>query len=358
MHKSGIPFFRRQKLNLSAQYIKAESGEHELRYLFWECTFRCNLNCRHCGSDCSKDAQIKDMPADDFLQVANQIAAQTNPHKVMIIFTGGEPLLRKDLEHTGKRLHEMGFPWGIVTNGIFLSPQRLKSLLNAGMHSLTISLDGLEKNHNWLRGKDTFRRILPALKMLGQTRELIYDVASCVHQKNLSELEHIKEMLINYGIRKWRLFSITPIGRAAEDPVFRLNSDQLKHLMEFITNTRKEGRINCSYGCEGFLGNYEKQVRDEFFFCKAGINIASVLADGSIGACPNIDRRLIQGNIYKDDFLQIWNERYQKYRNRKWLKTGQCENCEAFKWCRGNGLHLRDLDRQDVVYCHYRELNS
>ena len=50
--------------------------------------------------------------------------------------------------------------------------------------------------------------------------------------------------------------------------------------MEFIKACRKEGRIIASYGCEGFLGNYEGEVRDHFFFCNAGVSVAGVLSDG------------------------------------------------------------------------------
>ena len=93
------------------------------------------------------------MPAADFLKVAERIKEQYNPNDVMIAITGGEPLVRKDMEEVGLKLNKMGFPWGMVSNGILLNQERLESLINAGMGSLTISLDGLEDNHNWLRGR-------------------------------------------------------------------------------------------------------------------------------------------------------------------------------------------------------------
>ena len=64
-----------------------------------ECTLRCNLHCRHCGSDCKKIAGYQDMPKEDFLQVLDNVAAHTDPHKVFVILTGGEPLVREDLEN-------------------------------------------------------------------------------------------------------------------------------------------------------------------------------------------------------------------------------------------------------------------
>ena len=97
---------------------------HPLRQLFWECTLRCNLNCRHCGSDCKMVAQQKDMPLEDFLGVLDNIAQHTDPHKVFVIVTGGEPLMRKDLEKCGRAIYDRGFPWGMVTNGLAMTRAR------------------------------------------------------------------------------------------------------------------------------------------------------------------------------------------------------------------------------------------
>ena len=129
-------------------------NEHPLRQLFWECTLRCDLKCRHCGSDCKMQDASKDMPKEDFLRVLDGIAKKTNPHQVFVIISGGEPLMRQDIEACGRAIYEKGFPWGMVTNALHLTPQRFQTLLSAGMHSMTISLDGLEEDHNWMRGNE------------------------------------------------------------------------------------------------------------------------------------------------------------------------------------------------------------
>lgn len=128
-------------LKLYRKYKNNTSKLHQLSYFIWECTLRCNLNCRHCGSDCKKDSHIKDMPVKDFIRVIDKIKNHVNPNKTMIVLTGGEPLLRKDLEECGKKLYARGFPWGIVTNGYLLTKERLISLLKSGLRSITISLD-------------------------------------------------------------------------------------------------------------------------------------------------------------------------------------------------------------------------
>lgn len=329
---------------------------HPLRQLFWECTLRCNLACKHCGSDCRKTMEHEDMPAEDFLRVIDSITPHVNPHEVNIIISGGEPLVRPDLEEVGLALYRRGYPWGIVSNGYGLTPGRLSALMAAGMHAMTISLDGFEEEHNWLRGKpDSYERAIGAIKMLVHEPELVWDVVTCANRKNLSQLEELKTYLYNIGVRTWRIFTIFPVGRAARHPEFQLTNEEFTDLMEFIKRTRKEGRVRVSYGCEGFLGKYEGEVRDHFYGCNAGISVASVLADGSISSCPSIRSDFHQGNIYADDFMEVWQNRFGRFRDREWMRTGQCADCSLFRYCEGNGLHLRD-EKGELLFCHHKRI--
>ena len=342
----GLDLRRRLALSLVKKQQDKAIQEHPLRQLFWECTLRCNLACRHCGSDCRATASTKDMPMEDFGKVLDSVARSTNPHQVMVNITGGEPLMRPDLEACGRMIYEKGFPWGIVTNGLDLTQARYKSLLASGLRSMTISLDGLEDNHDWMRGRQgSFKRAADAIKMVIESGEIEFDVVTCVNKRSYRQLPEIKQLLIGLGLKQWRLFTVFPAGRALNDPEMQLDKDEFRALMEFIRSTRKEGLINASYGCEGFLGNFEGEVRDHFFFCRAGISIGSVLADGSISACPSIRANYRQGNIYQDDFMEVWNTQFKVFRDRTWMReTEPCRSCRQFTYCRGGGMHLRDSE--------------
>ena len=355
--KNKIPLKKRVGLSLYKHYRRNEAKLHELTYLFWECTLRCNLNCLHCGSDCTVNNQVKDMPIKDFLKVIAQITPTINPNKTMIVMTGGEPLMRNDIEKCGLELYKRGFPWGIVTNGLFLSQKRLDNLLNSGLRAITISLDGFEEEHNWLRGKTTsFKKARNAIQITSKIKNIEFDVVTCVNKKSFPKLQQLRDELINWGVKKWRLFTIFPIGRAKDNQLLQLTNQQFTELFDFIKETRNDKKIKASYGCEGFLGNYEGEVRDEFFFCRAGISIGSVLADGSISACPSLRNNFVQGNIYKDNFVEIWENKFQKMRERSWTKTGLCKTCKYFDFCEGNGLHLRDEKTGELLFCHYNKI--
>ncbi len=354
-----LPLKKKIALKLHRKYRSNEKRIHQLNYIFWECTLKCNLKCLHCGSDCVKDPAVKDMPREDFLKALDEITPIVDPNKTMIVLTGGEPVLRKDIFEIGKQLYERGFPWGVVSNGMAMNRQMIGKLLQSGIRAITISLDGLEDSHNWLRGnKHSFRNALEAIRILGTTEGVRYDVVTCANRRNIDELPALYELLVRSGLKEWRIFTVFPIGRAKEHDALQLPPAEFKKVFDFIEQVRTEGIIQLNYGCEGYLGNYEGRVRDHLFFCRAGINVASVLVDGSISACPNLRDNFIQGNIYKDQFSDVWQNKYEMYRNRSWTKTGICAHCDSFNYCEGNGMHLRDEKTGKLLFCHLHRLEE
>jgi radical SAM enzyme (rSAM/lipoprotein system) len=295
------------------------------------------------------------MPLNDFLRVLDSIEPKTD--KLIVVITGGEPLLRKDLGLCGKEIRKRGVRWGLVTNGLLYDLQMHITLLNAGIGALTISLDGLENNHNWLRNSElSFSKVDAAIDLAVRSSRLNFDVVTCVNSRNINELPDIYNYLIRKQVKAWRLFGIIPVGRAKDNQELLLTGDQFLKLMEFISQRRLEKQMDIKFSCEGYLGSYELNVRDSFFFCRAGINIGSVLIDGSISACPNIDRSFSQGNIYKDSFPDVWESKYQIFRERAWTKTGRCKKCREFTYCQGNGFHNHLYNEPEVLVCHNEKI--
>ena len=368
---------------------------HPLQQLFWESTLRCNVHCLHCGSDCSSSEITPDMPAEDFLRVIDQsVTPHVDPHKVLIIISGGEPLMRKDLAEVGAALKQRGYPWGMVTNGLALTEKRFKELMAAGLRSVAISFDGLELDHNWLRQHPlAFEGATRAIKLAAQygvqrgstvvqhgsklsntEREalnnieqapapaeqpngLVWDVVTCVNQRTIHQLDEMQQYLWSIGVRNWRLITIDPMGRAAENPELILTPEQHRQLLDYIREKRKQG-LHISYSCEGFMPDYEMEIRDHLFHCAAGISIASILIDGSISACTSVRGKYYQGNIYKDDFWEVWENGFEPYRNRKWMKKLEpCNNCKLFRYCEGGGMHLRQEDGA-LMLCHHNKLTG
>ena len=364
-----MPLSLRQRVGLEMHRALRhnEAKLHQLRTLFWECTLRCNMACRHCGSDCKVQPDVKDMPAGDFLRVIDSIIPHVDPHKVFVIFTGGEALLRPDLEQVGRELYHREFPWGVVTNGFLLDERRLESLMESGMHSITVSLDGFEAEHNWLRRHgQSFERATEAIRLLARQKEILWDVVTCVNPRNYPTLGAFRDYLGSLGVPEWRLFSIFPMGRAVDNPELQFTDEQFRGLLEFIKSERKRaeaekavsGRgVRVSYACEGFLGPYEQQVRDRYFHCRSGIDVASIRCDGAISGCTSVRSNMDQGNIYTDDFWDVWQNRFRLMRDRSWARKDKCQDCKVWRYCEGSGLHLYDDERR-LLTCHYNRLGG
>ncbi|MBR6017993.1 MAG: TIGR04133 family radical SAM/SPASM protein [Paludibacteraceae bacterium] len=333
---------------------------HPLQQLFWESTLRCNVHCLHCGSDCVASVETPDMRAEDFLRVLDtEVTPHVDPATVLIIISGGEPLMRKDLAKVGAELKKRGYPWGMVTNGLAMTEARYRELRAAGLRSITVSLDGLEEDHVWLRQHPlAFEGACRTIRLIANDPQPIaWDVVTCVNQRTIDHLPAIRDLLWSMGVRDWRVFGIDPMGRAAKNPELLLTDEQFRYLMDFIVAEREAGR-HVSYSCEGYLGTYEGQVRDHLYQCAAGISVASILIDGSISACTSIRGKYYQGNIYRDSFWQVWENGFKQYRDRSWMRQLEpCKDCKAFRYCEGNGMHLRREDGS-LMLCHLQRLGQ
>ena len=232
----------------------------------------------------------------------------------------------------------------------------------SGMHSITVSLDGFEEQHNWMRRHpQSFDKAVAAIKLLAQQKDILWDVVTCVNPRSYPHLREFRDFLVSLGVPAWRLFSIFPMGRAANDPELQLSDEQFRGILDFIRDCREtweRGRprpLNVSYACEGFLGEYEQKVRDHFFYCRSGVEVASIRCDGAISGCTSVRSHMDQGNIYRDDFWDVWQNRFQMMRDRSWARKGQCKDCKVWRYCEGSGLHLYDEDG-NLLVCHYRKL--
>ena len=328
---------------------------HPLRQLFWECTLRCNMACKHCGSDCKALSNVPEMPFEDFAPVLDEIKLHQPDIKTLVFTVGGEPLVRKDIVECGRKITEKGFLWGMVSNGKLIDASMMNELSKAGLRSLAVDVDGLRDTHNWLRNDErSFDAVFNAIEHIKKAPRLTWDVITCVNGRNISQLEEIKLMLIEAGVTKWRCFTIVPMGRAKDNEDMILTSEQYRYLMDFIVRTKYEGKIALSYACEGYLGDYEGRVRRSHFLCGAGLTTASVLSDGAVSGCLSIRSNYHQGNIHIDGFWNVWENRFEQYRNREWMKTGECADCKVFKYCQGNGMHLRN-DDGSLMFCNYNK---
>lgn len=339
--------------------FEAVTRAHRLSHLFWETTRACNLRCRHCGSDCTVK-KADELTTGEIKEAFRSIAEDFDPRHIMVSVTGGEPLLRKDLFDVMEYAHDLGFPWGLVTNGVLVDEEVVDYCTDAGMCTVTVSVDGLRAAHEFLRRGGSFERAVHALELFKKAGSFqIVQPTTCVSRYNIEDLPGLYDLFSGMRVDEWRLMTIFPTGRAREDPRLRLEPAQLRYLFDFIVRHREDGGLRVSYGDEGFLGvEYEGKVRDFLYHCGAGISIGSILCDGSIAACPSLPDEFTQGNIRTDRFGDVWENRYGNMRDIQWKKKGMCADCLWWEYCRGNSMHLWDFGEGGPCICHLRELKK
>lgn len=356
MSKSSLALSLRRTLH--PVYRKLETVVHPLRYLFLEITRRCNLNCLHCGSDCGKNPRPDELSAREWIDFVDYVSgAHLNRKDLFLVITGGEPLCHPELFAILDQIKSHKLQYGLVTNGFLLNEKNVDKMAARKLASITVSLDGLEETHDWLRNTPgSFQKTLRGMRLMARSPIPIADVVTCVNPRNIDQLPDMLSLIRDTNIRRWRLFNIFPKGRAALNRQLLLSPDEIKRMFDWIARARADlakSDFFLDFACEGFLPKrLDEQVRDEPYFCRAGICIGSVLCDGAIAACPNISRSLVQGNIRTDDFFTVWENKFQPHRDRSWMKTGGCTTCAEWKRCKGNSLHLWDDERGQTALCY------
>ncbi len=337
-----------------AAYRKSLQKQPQLRNLFLELTLRCNQNCLHCGSRCG-EVKSEELSKEEYFRFLQKVKEDFGTQKKMLCITGGEPLLRQDFFEIMDYANSLGFNWGMTSNATLIDDDIAHKLYKCGMKTISVSIDGLEATHNALRrSKDGYSRAMKGINALinhGGFKSI--QVTTVVNHGNINELDSLYEIMDKIDIDSWRILNMEPIGRAKDHAELNLTDDDYRRLFSFIREKRSEGQP-VTYGCSHFLGKrYEREVRDWYFLCNAGIYTASIAANGDILACLDIERRpeLIQGNILHDDFKEVWEKGFKAYRSDLCDLNETCSNCREKEYCKGGAFHSWDFDENKPLVC-------
>ncbi len=344
---------KHQNLDILADYHAQLCKEPVLRQLFFELTLKCNEHCFHCGSSCEPGAE-SGLPVEEYKKVLDEVRERYSK-KPYIAVTGGEPLLYPQFFELMKYVSDSGFNWGMTSNGTLITPEVARKLHETGMKTISVSIDGVEATHDrYRRFPGGYRKALEGINnLIAEGGFYSIMVTTVVNHENIDELDELFELVDGIDINEWRLTGLEPIGRALEHKDLLLTPEDNVRLMEFIRSKRKQ-KLPVEYSCCHFLGEkYEAEVRDWYFLCNAGIYVAAVMANGDIGACLDVPRNgiSIQGNVLKDSFCDVWENRFEFFRNPLAARNEECKNCEQAKYCRGGSYHSWDYKNDKPLVC-------
>lgn len=195
---------------LPESFPPGADGSIRLHELDLYVTMRCNIRCHFCNVRAG-EYRHQDLPLDRILRLVDE-AVELGLEEVH--FLGGEPALRKDLEVMIAHSASAGLHTRIITNGMMLGRDRLKNLVDAGLHQIMVSVDGLEDTHNRLRqsGPDGWRETMQCVRdsvQLGlRTR-----VSTVAYLDNLEEILPLAERVEAMGVNIFSVFLGSPLGR-------------------------------------------------------------------------------------------------------------------------------------------------
>ena len=346
---------KRRHLAELAAYTETLYKQPRLKHLFLELRLCCNAHCFHCGSNCEAEGDELLTPA-DYRRLLEEVRADFGTKGLMLCITGGEPLLRRDFFEIMGCARDLGFSWGMTTNATRIDRETAKKLAETGMKTVSVSIDGLPETHDRLRGMPGgYERAMRGVQnLIDENAFQAVQITTVFNHENIREIDALFDVMRGIEIDSWRVAALEPIGRALTRPDLMLTPEDVRLLMDFVREKRREGSP-VEYGCSHYLGlDYEAEVRDWYWLCNAGVYTASVMANGDIGACLDIERRreTVFGNVLTDRFSDVWRNGFGIFRQNMGLKNATCRACPELAFCRGGAAHSRNYDTNEPRVCY------
>ena len=333
------------------------SIEHVPYIISWNLTYSCNLRCRHCYIDASRKMP-GELSREEAMRVLDEIA-DVHP-ETMLILSGGEPLLRPDLEDLVTRSAELGMMPVLGTNGTLLSPEKARRLAKRGLAGVGISLDSLlSARHDDFRGKKNAWN--EAVEGIRSAREagLEAQVQITLTRDNWKELPDVIRFSKELGSRAITVFFLVCTGRGQD--LVDLSPEEYEEVLGFLAGLKSEGimvRPRCAPVYRRVLAQRDPDsilLKSDAGRCMAAKNYCRITPEGNVTPCPYMPAS--GGNLRESSFGEIWNSSklFQSLRNPELQgRCGSCEYREVCGGCRARAFALKGDPLSEDPWCLYQ----
>jgi len=306
-------------------------------------TRRCNLACAHCYLDAKtlRQGDEDELSTSEVQALLDDVAALG--HGTMVVLTGGEPLVRKDLETLIRHGSALGLPMVVGTNGMLLSERRVGSLKNAGVLGLGISLDSLDPDcHDRFRGqKGAWAKTMAGIERC-RRNGVDFQLHFSVTDDNAHELPAMIEFGQSCGARAINVFFLVCVGRAQS--IITLTPERYENILVDLIQAQADYpglivRPRCAPHYKRIAYQLQPQAAinrisgHEADGCIAGVHYARVNHRGGVTACPYIEQEV--GNIREAAFSEFWTDAEDFALLRSASLSGKCGVCEYRMLCGG-----------------------
>ena len=354
-----IPVFKRGIMNVLngiARYgITRPQIVNAPFLVVWDFTHMCNLQCKHCYQDAQR-ALPDELDTHEAKLLIRDLA---EAGVVVIAFSGGEPLMRKDFFEMASYARDQGIYVALASNGTMISPGIAGKLREGGVEYVEISIDGKDAaHHDAMRGMNgAFDRSVAGIRNCVE-KGIYTCIATTVTRDNYDQVPEIYQLARDLGVTRHICFNFIPTGRGIEMSDKDISPCQREDLLRFILTKNQPGQKpevlstapqfarvalqmdkNAGVPVGHFhlgaqLSGKTRMLADFIGGCGAGRLYCSIEPQGDIQPCVFMPIAL--GNIRDQKFLEIWHnaEVLKTLRDRD-LLTGTCGSCPNKYICGG-----------------------
>jgi radical SAM protein with 4Fe4S-binding SPASM domain len=339
------------------------------RHAVWEFTLACDQRCLCCGPRAGS-ARPGELSTDECLRLVDELA-ELGVGEVTLI--GGEAYLRADFILVIRAIRERGMTCTLTTGGFSMTQERAEAMVEAGVQSVSVSIDGLEQHHDHLRGRSgSWQRAFRALRLLRAAGSKI-SANTQINRLTQGDLPELLELLAPEGIHAWQVQVTVAHGGAADHHELLLQPYMylgLFPVLDRLADRCDQLRITLTPANSlGYFGPYAYKLRrrqsrqGHYLGCQAGIAGIAIESDGMIKNCPSLGGRNNIGGSWREHGLRaIWERApeltYMRQRTEREL-WGYCAECYYASVCKAGCTSVSEplLGRPgNNPMCHHRAL--
>ncbi|THB68773.1 MAG: heme b synthase [Desulfovibrio sp.] len=318
-----------------------------LRLVAWEVTRSCNLACKHCRAEAHPEPYPGELSTDAAKALIDTFPETGNP---IIIFTGGEPLLRHDIFELVEYADAKGLRCVMAPNGTLITPENAAQMKQSGIQRCSISIDApTAEAHDIFRGgPGAFDKAMRGIQYL-KDAGVEFQINTTVTRNNLANFKEIFHLAQDLGSAAWHIFLLVPTGRGAQLGKEVITADEYEQVLNWFYDFRKTTDMHLKATCAPHYYRIMRQrakeegvqVTPQTFGmdamtrgCLGGTGFCFISHTGIVQPCGYLE--LNCGDITKTPFPEVWmhSKQFNEFRDKNCYQ-GKCGVCEYHKVCGG-----------------------
>lgn len=343
----------------------------DLRLIFWETTRACNLECPHCRASAQNKRSAEELTTQEAKRFIKEAASFAKP---IIVFSGGEALLRDDIYELIRYADESGLKPALATNASLVTEDAAGRLRKSGVKMIAVSVYGASAAaHDSFCGQGgAFEKTLAGIKRIKDVG-LPLQINTTITKRNLAEIEEIGALSLAQGAVSYHIFFLVPVGRGKAIEGDEITAEEYEtsfnRLYDFKSNSPLHIKATCAphyyrvarqRDAKDNLHQYSPAFHEMTKGCLAGQGVCFVSYKGEVFGCGYLPVKA--GDLRKEDFKTVWfeSELFKTLRDDSKLKgrCGVCEFKKACGGCRARAYSAAGDYLSEEPYCAYQPLKD